>query len=806
MAQVVLEGNSLVVVCQGKRRSTGVTINRSQPEQIDGAVRRAIAAATPFFYGVSEAAGKEVQGINASAAAAGIKKQIAPKQEAAPAPKPKPKAAEPAPRQEAPKREERRAPAPPARKEPAAPREEPRPAKEKGKTSEATPRPTISQDWIDAQLREARRDDRKAQAAAGALHSNRIFIERYLRSGLQRGVQRSDVQKNATIAVFNALYQVPAFRLLLSSIAAQQQSQPEQDRVFRDFITLQAFLSEPGRGEQLTPEAEAGIISAADMYIRYFLFNFAAAKTDMARFREEIGQLPYATWRLENVEGARTFQPATGKAPTELDRAALMRLYISSAIDADTITAATLYLRRWSLEHPERGKGKDQDRIAVWSAPEVLVPEEPKGQVSTARPARTQGTPRVVVIGDSIVAAESGRIGTSLQGTLRQATPAASVATYGVNGDSISGIHSRFQKQVLDAKPPYNTVVIQGGVNSIMSGSVQTTLTHFSQMIRDARARGMKVIIIGITPWAECHTSSNTAQIRTREVNDWLRKQATADGTVVFVDTAPLGEGNPPRLRTEYERKDKPDHLHPGTAGLEKIASLIAEAAYQRAPTQADKKSELELFAERNWRNLSTELAQHAKGGNPAGIIMLSRNLPQGYTTIESALRALNRNDIARALDKAFNEFIHADSGFLEFCRGQKAYKGVASPSVALGTESTPADRRLVMRAIQAYIDHVAGKNGGWEEKFGDDLRILMRQAMQQPRDNLDVNGIGDLRTLAAVSLLQWRMSHRNEPAGAWGNAVGIKPAAAAPQPKAAPQPVVQPPAEGQQRRRVIHP
>jgi hypothetical protein len=82
MADVVLDGNRLVVVCRGTRRSTGVSIDPNQPDQIEARVRQAISAAVPYFYGLGEAQGREVEGISASAAAARIRRQVAPAQPA----------------------------------------------------------------------------------------------------------------------------------------------------------------------------------------------------------------------------------------------------------------------------------------------------------------------------------------------------------------------------------------------------------------------------------------------------------------------------------------------------------------------------------------------------------------------------------------------------------------------------------------------------------------------------------------------------------------------------------------------------
>ncbi len=833
MAEVQLSGNRLVVVCRGTSRSTGVTIDPSQPDQIEAAVRRAISAAAPYFYGIGEAQGREVEAINASTAASAIRRSVArsqpaaqptappaPTQTAPPARTAQPAAPPPArtmqqaaPQAPAPPRTEGRAEAPAAPARDTAATRGSGSGRRGSRTAEATPRPTITLVWLDLQLRDSRRDDRRAQAAANLLHSNSRFVETFLDPGLQRGVERTDAQKSVTISIFNQLYQIPSFRLYLSSMAAQQQALPERDRVFSEFVTLQAFLTEPGRGEQLSAQAESRIISAADLYIRYFLLNFVAANSDYSRYREEILQLPTTAWRLRNVEGARTFQPTTGRAPSDLDRAALMRLYISSPMDADTVTCASLYMRRWFMEHPERGNGRSQSRISQWRAPEIIQPEQradataqPVAQPSAvpAQPAATTVVPRVGIIGDSITA--GGRYGRTLRTTLRTTSPEAVVDSYGVQNESISTIRGRFRRDILDHSPAYNTVVIQGGINGIEGLSVIDAESSFTRMISDARGRGMKVVLLTITPWAGYSGSTTEAQRRTAELNTWLRSQAQADGSVVVVDTSALGEGNPPRLRAAY---DSGDGLHPNDAGRDLIAQRIAQAAFARAPTATETRTALQDFADRNWRSLPAEIYRHAQGGNPAGFITLTRNLPAGETSFEGALRTLSRDDIPRAYDRIFNEYLHTDRSFLDFCNtwreGEtRPYEGVALASVTMSASSSPTDRRLVVRAIQAYLNYTAGRTGeDWYSRLRDDFRMMNRDVLGLTRDNLDVNGLEDVRTLAAVAVYSWRKGHRSEAVGAWATSLNITPRTTPPaQPV---QPVV-PPGQDGQRRRVIHP
>jgi hypothetical protein len=313
------------------------------------------------------------------------------------------------------------------------------------------------------------------------------------------------------------------------------------------------------------------------------------------------------------------------------------------------------------------------------------------------------------------------------------------------------------------------------------------------------------VVLVGLIPWAGYSGSTDAAQQSTATLNQWLRSQATADGNVVFVDTSALGEGNPPRLRAAYERDTRPDHLHPNSAGLDLIARQIAQAAFGRAPAAAETRTALQDFADRNWRSLAAEFYQAAQQGRPQAAVTLMRNLPAGETSIESSLRTLNRDDIPRAIDRIFNDYLHRDSDFLTFCRSQRDYQGVALESVTLSATSTPSDRRLVMRSIQAYLNYVAGRSGeDWYARWRDELRFVSRDVLRLGRDDMSVDGLDNLRMIVAVAAFSWRKANRTAAVGEWASSLGIRPSTTttAP-PQVQPQPAQ--PAEPQ-RRRVIQP
>jgi lysophospholipase L1-like esterase len=812
MARVLLQGGTLVVrFNDGSSRSSGIGVNAGMSEaDIQSAVARARSSVSAYYYGAGDDAHAH-EAERAAGDASGIYRQLHPE-------------ARPAERHETPppreQRRQREAQPPAARREE---RHEAPPAR----TRSSTPRPTVNLEWLETQLRETRRDDRRSQAAATAIYANRRFVDSFLTPEGQRGVARTDNQKNATIAVFNSLYQIPAFRLYLSSLAAMRRD-PFPDEVQRlrlppgstmpmypEYVALQAFLTEPGRPESLGEQASAEIIRSADTYIRHFLIIFAAPNQRNARFRQEIEQMNIGGdvvdfgWRMRNIHGAMTFQPSSGRGPSDADRAALARLYLGGPMDADTLVASMLFVRRWTQEHPERGRGRTQDQIPLWTAPQVVSPElEGMHPSQVANPpvhAPTATVPRVAIVGDSIMA--GGRAGGTLQTMLRRQNPGAEVVTFAHSGDGLPPIRDQLRQHVFTAHPPFNTVVLQGGVNSITGGNMSAEEAEriFAQMIGEARQHGLRVIIMTVTPWEGTRTSSPTNQRRTADLNTWLRNQAHGSDVVV-VDASSLGEGNPPRLRSQY---DSGDHLHPNEPGRDQLAALIAQAAYGISATADQQRSALQDFASRNWTNLSDELYRHVSGGNPEAVITIMRNRPQGSSSVEEALHTLGREDVQRAFDRVFNDYMSQDSEFLSFCRGRREYQNIARTGVRLGPTTDAPGRRIVVRAMQDYLNHAAGSSGQeWYGRLRDDLRLLYRQVLGTNRDDIVSDATEDMRTLSALALYSWRKTHQSDPVGAWGPSLNLR---VERQQQAVQPPPPPPPPERReeqpgQRRRVITP
>ncbi|MBU0527160.1 SGNH/GDSL hydrolase family protein [Candidatus Micrarchaeota archaeon] len=765
-ARVELQGNTLVVVGpSGWRRVTGITVSADDTIAIlTGKVRRAINVG---IGGAPEADAAAFERLGARGIASGIHGQLHPgaREETGggTAPRTTPRSRPPRSR-------------PPRERTPAARPPTPPPRE--------APRPTISAQWIETQLRHSRGSDRASTGAASALHTNSRYVEQFLTTGERAGsAAGTPNQRATTVSVFNELLQIPRFRLYLSSQAGTN----------ADFTRLQSAIT--ASSGTIAADASDPVIRAANFYIRYYLMHFEARPNGgNTRFRQEISQLltnqDTEHGRLAHVDLVRTPEQ---DADREEVRLVFQRAYLSSPIDADTVTSSSLYMRRWYQEHPARGRGRAQSRIATWQAPEVL--EIPGAQpAETTRVAEAQtgldmsryaaalANPNVLIVGASLT--EGGAIGRELQRLLRRDAPSARVESDGVSGEAMSGVLRRYNGHRIGGRGRPNIVVISGAVIVNDGRSLETVQANLETMIARAHSAGVLPVVWGSPPYATYPTWSAGAQRRADAIDAWLRQRTD----IIFVDLSSLGTGTPATLRPEY---DGGDHLHPNLRGRNEIGRMIQQAVWQRAVTRTaqpaqPQRTPLEEHAHRHWQNLQVELFRAVQTGRPEGIVSILRlptdvasTVPGSATTpvFERALRHLNRDDLPRAFDRVFNELFHDTStpvgrAFHAWASGQTRYQPVTRPSVRL-SETTPAgDRRIMIEAMVAFVNHVAGLTGETNQRLAEDLRILNRQVFPGTTDTLTADGRESAQALTALAVYSWRQRNRTRPAGHWARGI----------------------------------
>ncbi|WP_280365613.1 SGNH/GDSL hydrolase family protein [Nocardia wallacei] len=142
---------------------------------------------------------------------------------------------------------------------------------------------------------------------------------------------------------------------------------------------------------------------------------------------------------------------------------------------------------------------------------------------------------------------------------------------------------SRFHRDVL-AQPGVGTVVILEGINDIgLSGggdpvgapfpvvSAEQLIDGHRELIRQARAAGIRVIGTTLLPFAGSDYYTADREAVRQAVNAWIRTSGEYDA-VVDLDAALADPADPARLDPRF---DVGDHLHPNDAGYAAMADAI---------------------------------------------------------------------------------------------------------------------------------------------------------------------------------------------------------------------------------------
>ncbi|MFH1520976.1 MAG: SGNH/GDSL hydrolase family protein [Candidatus Micrarchaeota archaeon] len=584
-------------------------------------------------------------------------------------------------------------------------------------------KPTIDRRIILAQI--GTKDQAKA---ATFLISNGEKIDRYLQVG-QSGIERTRTQREATIRVFNELDRIPNFRLYLSSVA-----NPETNL---EFAMLEGFLGQHKAEDLRTIDnrEESRILSYADLYIRYYLANYAIKDP---RFKKELEQLErFGKLGKDDLRGA---------------------------IDSDTIAAAELHIRRW-MQH----KNLKSD-LAAWEPPrEEQIPEVTQQQ-------------RIAIIGSSMVG-DSRKHPSKLGQTLQNFMADTIVDSYGIRGETLHEVATRF-KELIDGGVKYDRIIISAQAfannpNYIFSRAALET------MIKQAK---IPVIVTGVMPYGEHRSCTSNAWRNAEELNSWLEANA-AKGEITYVNLRSLGDdSNPPRLRPEFTSEGS-DGLH-STLAREETARLIAEklgvtvppSIRREEPARVDERrvpdrepprveaTPLQIFAKEYWTELRQQLAQAVEQKNPAKIIRLTKiDLPPGQQ-LENALTTLGRNDVQLAFRDVFKS-LNDDEEFKTFVKA-KRYTLVKGRNLIELPEGTGKRDLLTVilasRAVQEYMKAKADVNAD----FGGDVRKLQEKIGRQ----LSVTPSDLILTLSVIAVYRWRMQNTHKDIGEWGKEVGIKP------------------------------
>lgn len=217
--------------------------------------------------------------------------------------------------------------------------------------------------------------------------------------------------------------------------------------------------------------------------------------------------------------------------------------------------------------------------------PDLAAPaaaEEPNDEGATRRYV-------VAAMGDSLTDPRSH--GGKYLDVLRERCPKSRFDSYGIGGNMVNQMRSRFARDVLgdppdakDPKPSYTHVIILGGINDICSdeSALRTNdkiKRDLSAMYRSAREAGMKVIAVTLPPWGGFDRYYNPRRAAsTRDMNAWLKARGPAGEVDAVFDVYPLMScGDSEMLCEKY---GWPDKVHWNAEGHRVAGAAMHEALF----------------------------------------------------------------------------------------------------------------------------------------------------------------------------------------------------------------------------------
>ncbi|HEX4477429.1 MAG TPA: SGNH/GDSL hydrolase family protein [Polyangiaceae bacterium] len=173
---------------------------------------------------------------------------------------------------------------------------------------------------------------------------------------------------------------------------------------------------------------------------------------------------------------------------------------------------------------------------------------------------------------------------------LKKLCPESRFDSYGKGGEMVNQMRRRFARDVFgagDGKPKYTDVIVFGGVNDVYSdltaGRTPAKIeSDLGEMYAAARARGVRVVAIGIAPWGGFTRYYNASRhAATVQVNQWIFGERDAGKVDVAVDPTPLLTcGDPERLCAGVEPPFH-DGIHFGPEGHRRLADALKRQAFK---------------------------------------------------------------------------------------------------------------------------------------------------------------------------------------------------------------------------------
>jgi lysophospholipase L1-like esterase len=279
--------------------------------------------------------------------------------------------------------------------------------------------------------------------------------------------------------------------------------------------------------------------------------------------------------------------------PVELSVPDLARLTVSVHLPQ----ASPISTFHWDGRETAWIAPHDQTQAARIEAPDVQATTA-RLLLSTIQVEAAPGAQAVAILGDSITDGASASLGIDARWpdflAQRLAPHGVAVLNAGISGARLlsdgmgENALARFERDVL-AQPGVRTVVVLLGINDIswpgtafapraLRPSLEELTSGYTQLIAQARSRGVRVVGATLTPFEGALPGTPLANYYQPEkdalrqqLNAWIRASGQFDAVLDF-DAWARDPAHPLRLLPAY---DSGDHLHPGDAGNRALAEKI---------------------------------------------------------------------------------------------------------------------------------------------------------------------------------------------------------------------------------------
>lgn len=262
------------------------------------------------------------------------------------------------------------------------------------------------------------------------------------------------------------------------------------------------------------------------------------------------------------------------------------------AIDLSTASVRAVTASNYSILLPELSEGLFELRLVAAGSDVADMDGEPLQQnASTQLTVRRRSTSwqvehsqtvtsptvqRIAALGDSMTYEGGGSYASVLRNMLSSYT--ISLQTFASAGWKAEKLYSVWQNEVRDQG--FDTLIVFSGIPDLSSegATAASTFERLRELYDDATSRGLNVICMSLSPWAQYKKWTPQRQTETLRLNNLIRQHvAEHASTMRLVDTyASLGSPNEPERL--WPRYDVGDGLHIVPAGDERLARLVSTA------------------------------------------------------------------------------------------------------------------------------------------------------------------------------------------------------------------------------------